>query len=143
LSEEAKKTLAEWRDRAVLRFDAEKIADFSLQTPHGSLQLEKAGELWNLKKPVAGRADPEGVNAFLSALEAAQVSSWLDESGENAKKWGLEKPIATLSIGQARLEVGARQKGGYTARKFGLESGFPVARCHFRAFGSPTARLAR
>lgn len=136
LEEATRKSFEAWRDRAVLRFDAEKIAAFSLQTPQGSARFRKADESWKLEKPAA-RADAEVVNAFLSALASAKIEKWLDENGADAKKWGLEKPLARIGLDGARLEVGARQNGGYAARNSASNAVFLLPDATFALFNRP------
>ena len=115
LRQTARKSFGEWRDSSILRFDAQ-TNDFSLQTARGRLGFQKNGEEWRLN-PLGVRADADVVNDFLTRLGAAQISRWFDENGANPTKFRLDKPRAVIEIGEAKLEIGARQKeGGFAAR---------------------------
>ncbi|PQV65525.1 protein of unknown function (DUF4340) [Abditibacterium utsteinense] len=114
------KSFESWRDKIILRFNAEQVVQIVLQTPQTSAVFTKNEENWNIEKPLRARADAATITSALAALQAARTTQWLDENGKNLEKWGLETPRATLSLrGEnlgAQLEIGAPQKGGYAAR---------------------------
>jgi hypothetical protein len=87
------------RDKQILSFDREKVD--RLEVAHGDVKLEltKAGQDWNITAPVQARADSGAVESIVTRLQSAQMKSLPAEQGADLKKYGLDKPVATATVG--------------------------------------------
>ncbi len=134
-----------WRDKAILRFESDKVTRIALQTPRLRANFAQNGEVWNIENPLRTRADAAIVNSAINTLQSARTTRWLDESGANLKKWGLDKPQATISLSgdqwSAKIEVGALQNsgdsGGYAARTSASRAVFLLPAAAFAIFNRP------
>ena len=116
----AQKTLFDWRDKSLLKFETNATAQLSLFTPNGRFELNKAGEKWRLQTPLATEADASRVAAILSKMGTARVTEFAAESLDEAKYYGLDKPsyifTITLNSGAQHTVQFGRQTGvGYYA----------------------------
>ena len=131
LAQAASRPLEEWRDRRVARFDLATVGRVTLGAQR-DIVLEKTrdstvspaigGENWRMMKPLPDAGDSEHIAALLQALQSAEVSKFLDNTGQN---WGFDKPTAQLVLdeGAPILTIGRKLNAGYAAR--GRASGAP------------------
>jgi len=87
------------RDKKVLAFEREKVDSLELVSPDQTLQFAKKGSEWSMVKPVAARADFGAVEGALERIGSVQMQAITAESGDDPKKYGLDKPSATISVG--------------------------------------------
>lgn len=78
-----KHSLTELRDRKVLALEAGVVAHLQLSWPESkgafTLELERdADQAWQLRRPIAGRADQQTVRTLLSNLEYLQATGFVD-----------------------------------------------------------------
>ncbi len=105
------------RDKALIKFDRDKVDGIEVSADGKPLQLVKSGE-WKITRPVQARADFGSVEGLIGQLQTAQMKSIVaaDPSPADLKKYGLDKPGATinLSMGSARatLLVGGKADDG-------------------------------
>jgi hypothetical protein len=106
------------RDKALLKFDREKVDGIGVTAGGKPLQLAKEGGDWKITKPVAARADFGTVESLVSRLEGLQMKSIVapEASAADLKKYGFDKPDASVdvSLGSARatLLVGGKSEDG-------------------------------
>ena len=106
------------RDKALLRFDREKVDGFDVTAGGKQLQFAKAGGDWTIMKPLQARADFSTVESLLSKLEGLQMKSVVtaEPTPADLKKYGLDKPEASVNVnvGSARatLAVGGKSEDG-------------------------------
>ena len=87
------------RDKKILAFDRDKVD--RLEIAHGDVKLElvKAGQDWNITR-----------------LQSAQMKSLPAEQATDLKEYGLDKPVATATVGlgstRATLVFGKTAEGG-------------------------------
>jgi hypothetical protein len=97
------------RDKAVLKFDREKVDGVEVAAAGKSLVMAKDGPEWKIKKPVETRADYGSVEGLVGRLQTIQMKSIAADQASPAdlKKYGLEKPEATVNInaGSARATL--------------------------------------
>ena len=96
------------REKALLKFDRSKVDGIEVSEGGKLLQFAKGGGEWKLIKPVQARADYSSVEGLLSRLEGKAKSFATNEaSPADLKKYGLEKPEATvnLSLGGTKLTL--------------------------------------
>lgn len=114
------------RDRDLLHVKRDAVKTLEIAGPQGSYALAKTdkGE-WAFTKPLATLAGRWTVDGLLGTLEGLRMESVAAEEGKDLKKFGLDKPTRTVTLGLAdggakTLEIGssagdkkwhAREKG--------------------------------
>jgi hypothetical protein len=104
------------RDKKILAFDRDKVD--RLEIVHGgvTLQLAKTGQDWNIIAPVRARADSSSIESIVTRLQSAQMKSLPAEEPADLKEYGLDKPVATATVGlgssRATLLFGKTAEGG-------------------------------
>jgi len=97
------------RDKVVLKFDREKVDGVEVDTAGKSLVMAKDGAEWKIKKPLETRADYGSVEGLIGRVQTVQMKSIAADQASPAdlKKYGLEKPEATVNIsaGSARATL--------------------------------------
>jgi hypothetical protein len=105
------------RDKAALRFDRDKVDHIEIDAAGKSLEIAKSGSDWNLTKPVQAASDYAAVEGLVGKVLGAQMKSVVAENATPAdlKKYGLDKPTATLTLGlgsaKATLLLGGKAEG--------------------------------
>lgn len=69
------KTTFQLRDKAILKFDREKVDAIAVDRDKLTVQLGKQGEAWVVKQPWAARADFGAVESLMSRLSSGQMKS--------------------------------------------------------------------
>lgn len=99
----------ELRDKTLLKFDREKVDGIEVDGGGKSLKVAKDGGEWKLTRPLQVRADYGAVEGLIGRLQTVQMKSIVanDASAADLKKYGLDKPDATvnLSMGSARATL--------------------------------------
>ena len=109
------------RDKAVLKFDRDKVTGLELTNASGTTQFAKSGNEWKLVKPIAARADFGVVESILERLHSLQMQSIVAADGSSdLKKYGLDKPTATINVNadsaRATLLLGSTENAVVNAR---------------------------
>jgi hypothetical protein len=108
----------DFRDKAALKFEQDKVTSIDLASSTQAVRLEKTGDDWRLVKPIQAPADFVSVNGLLGQLQSAQMTALKDrpEDLKDLKQYGLDKPevVATLGMGGStvRLELGRAADAG-------------------------------
>ena len=87
--------------KRLLNLDAKQVSHFELVHSNQTIVLEKSGTNWDLKQPIAVRADFAAVSATLDELEFAERSRTLSEQdllGASLAGFGLEPPRASIKL---------------------------------------------
>jgi hypothetical protein len=106
------------RDKAVLRFERDKVDRVTIDAAGKTVELAKTGSDWKLSKPLQAASDYSAVEGLLGRVAAAQMKSIVSENATPAdlKKYGLDKPAATVSLGlgsaKAELLLGGKTSDG-------------------------------
>jgi len=112
------KSTFDFRDKAALKFEQDKVTSIDLSSSTQAIRLEKTGDDWRLVKPIQAPADFVSVNGLLGQLQSAQMAALKDrpEDLKDLKQYGLDKPemVATLGMGgsNVRLELGRAADAG-------------------------------
>jgi Domain of unknown function (DUF4340) len=112
------KSTFDFRDKAALKFEQDKVTSIDLTSSTQGVRLEKTGDDWRLVKPIQAPADFVSVNGLLGQLQSAQMTALKDRPEElkDLKQYGLDKPevVATLGMGGStvRLELGSAADAG-------------------------------
>jgi uncharacterized protein DUF4340 len=109
------------RDKTAIRVDPNKLDAIEILTPQRTLRFAKANTEWQITAPTAGRADFSAVEGLAGRLAGLQMKSITAAEASDVKKYGLDKPSATVRLGtgsaQATLEIGSKSEdGGVYAR---------------------------
>ncbi|MFQ5964975.1 MAG: DUF4340 domain-containing protein [Candidatus Scalinduaceae bacterium] len=90
------------RDRQLLRFDAigtYGIEKVDLKYPDTTLTMEKTKQYdWMIKSPTEILADRDTVREFVEKIKDLQIQEYVDDSGKNFDKYGLNKPSVEVSV---------------------------------------------
>ena len=108
------------RDKTAIRVDRDKLDALEVTTPDRTLRFAKANNEWQVTAPAPGRADFTAVEALTGRLAGLQMKSIAEAEPADLKKFGLDKPAATVKIGsgssQATLIIGSKAEDGLYAR---------------------------
>jgi hypothetical protein len=108
-----------WWQREYVAVPPEELREISLVNRTGTIRLVKGDKEWQLAEAGAGQTlDAAKVQEFVAAVSRVALVDYL---GQEAKKeYGLDKPVATLTLttraGTVTLTVGAK---GDTAEQLG------------------------
>jgi hypothetical protein len=111
------------RDKAVLRFDRDKVDRVEIDAAGKTIELTKAGSDWNLTKPLKTASDYSAVEGLVGRIQSAQMKAIASDSASpsDLKKYGLDKPTVTLTVSlgsaKATLELGGKADDGSTYAK--------------------------
>ena len=119
------------RDKKVLTFDRDKVDSLELVSSDKTLQFAKKGNEWAMVKPVAARADLGAVEGALERVSSVQMQGITADNGDDPKKYGLDKPSATINVGlgssKATLTLGKTENGVVYAKDAARPMIFTVA----------------
>jgi hypothetical protein len=100
------------RNKTAIRVERDKLDALEIAIGDRTLRFAKANSEWNMTAPTQGRADYSAVESLSGRIAGLQMKSIVAEDKADLKKFGLEKPAATVRIGtgssQATLEVGSK-----------------------------------
>lgn len=87
-----RRSLADLREKRVLRFDRESIRRIDLAWGDASVTLEKSDGGWRMTAPLEDAADEETVDGLLSDLSFLRAEGFRDDSPSDAEV-GLDAPV--------------------------------------------------
>jgi hypothetical protein len=108
------RTTFDLREKAVLKFDREKVDGIDVSASGKTLTVAKEGSDWKITKPVQTKADFGSVEGLVGRLQSVQMKSIVADNPPPAdlKKYGLDKPEATVNLSagstRATLLVGGK-----------------------------------
>jgi hypothetical protein len=99
------KTVSDLRNKKVLEFETDDIDNVKVVDGAKELEVQKAGDDWQLKKPIETKADASEISTFTSAIKFARASTF-PEPPVDAKTAGLDTPAMkiTLHDGKAKAD---------------------------------------
>ena len=74
------KSTFDFRDKAVLAFEQDKVTSIELASSTQTIRLEKAGDDWRLVKPLQAPADFVSVSGLLGQLQSARMTALKDRA---------------------------------------------------------------
>jgi len=98
------KTVAVLRDKVVVAYAHDKVKRIDLESPKGSVAIDKDGAGWKLTAPEALKADPGAVNSLLWRVRDLRSAGFLGEEAADIPRF-LAKPEVTVRI----WEEGAKE----------------------------------
>lgn len=129
----AEKKTAEEKEKTVFDLTWDNVAGMTVENPHGIFVFEKAEKAegtssgvvqepqWRIMEPVKTDADQTTLNSMYNALKSLKVEQVVSEEPENLSPFGLDKPLAKITVrmkeGQnpATLLVGQKSPVGYNS----------------------------
>lgn len=108
------KTAFDLRDKSVLKVDRDKIDSVELVAGTQTVAIAKDGGDWKLTRPVPVKADYGTVEGLIGKLQTVRMKSIAaaDASPADLKKYGLDKPQATVNLNagsaKATLLIGGK-----------------------------------
>jgi hypothetical protein len=101
------------RDRDVLHLKRDAVKTLEISGPDGSYALAKDDKSeWAFTRPLATLAGRWSVDGLLGTLEGLRMESVAAEQAKDLKKFGLDKPTRTVTVGlgdgtKKTLEIGS------------------------------------
>lgn len=92
------RTTFDLRDKHLARVPTDSLSRIEVDAAPDRYTLERDGAGWKVVEPRPERADDAVVNKVVSVLNDLRATAIADEKGEDLSKWGLDKPVATLTL---------------------------------------------
>jgi hypothetical protein len=101
------KSTFDLRDKAILKFDREKVTGLELTSPEHPMSFVKEGETWRIASPVAARADYGTVEGVVGRFHTGQMKSLVTDNAADLAQYGLDKPARAITFiaGSARTTI--------------------------------------
>ncbi|MCX7918639.1 MAG: DUF4340 domain-containing protein [bacterium] len=93
-----KKEPIDLRDKKVFEFESNSIVQVNLKYPNTEFLCEKQKDEWWVIKPVRVKADRNKLNDILWKIQGLEVKQFIDESPNELRKYGLDKPQAEFKL---------------------------------------------
>src|SRR5262245_20132235 len=114
----ADKSPFDLRDKAVLKFDRDKIESLEIETAGHTIQLSRQGLEWEVLKPIHSHADLGVVSGLLTTLTSLQMTSIVASEGADSARYRLDNPVSTVRLVAAgskeTLQVGVNADESHT-----------------------------
>ena len=91
------KNVAVLRDKTVVGFDRDKVAQIEIESPKGTVTLAKDGDRWKITAPQALTADQVEAGAVLFKLHDLRAQSFLSDDASGIPRY-LAKPTVRVKI---------------------------------------------
>jgi hypothetical protein len=135
------KTAFNFRDKAILKFDRDKADVIEVVNGGNTIAFARQGTDWRISQPLAARADYAAVEGLAQRLSSGQMSSIVEASATDLRKYGLDNAPIRASVGtgsaRATLLVGTQNPDG---QRYAKDSARPTV---FTVDQSLTADLTR
>jgi len=125
------KSTFDLRDKSVVKLDRDKLDALEFTAGDRSARFVRPAGEWQIAAPVQARADFSAIEGLVSRLAGLQMKSLVDPPDADPKKYGLDKPAATVKFGsgssQATVVLGGKAaEGTVYARDLSRPSIFTV-----------------
>ncbi len=98
LSNNAKKSLLDWRNKDLLNFDNNAANRLLLTTPKNRFELKKENGKWQMVSPIKAAADESKISSLLSRVRYGRINEFMAEQINDAKQYGLDKPAYEFTV---------------------------------------------
>jgi len=121
LSNNAKKSLLDWRNKDLLVFDNNAANRLLLATPKNRFELKKENGKWQMLTPIKASADESKISSLLSRVRYGRINEFTAEQMNDAKNYGLDKPSYEFTVffgandAQKALSFGKKEGANYYA----------------------------
>ena len=96
--DEMPKTLDALRSHKVVDVFRYQVASIAYRGPEGTVELDKKGGDWKLRKPESRDVEEKDVNALLSLVVDLEVERFLDDASPDLAALGLAPPARTITL---------------------------------------------
>src|SRR5258706_12121344 len=89
------------KSKRIVDFDPKEVTGIDLVRSNQTIILERSSDNWDLKQPLAARADASAVNSILDELEFAERARTLTEKelqGVSLADFGLDAPVIRVTL---------------------------------------------
>ncbi|HIL12240.1 MAG TPA: DUF4340 domain-containing protein [Deltaproteobacteria bacterium] len=94
-----KKSVFDLREKRLFDFKPADVIAMTLETAEaGKIELQRAGDQWQLLEPVKGRADTRVVSNLLEALSTTRATAFYDQGHADSATTGLDEPSVSLTL---------------------------------------------
>lgn len=100
------KSLFDFRDKGLLRFQGEDIVGIKFQNDGESFSLDKQNDQWKIIDGEKTKADADEIKNFLKLVDKFKVKKFLHENPDSLAPYGLDKPSARLTLKTGKEDGG-------------------------------------
>jgi hypothetical protein len=93
------------REKKILKIDREKVDGLEVSDGTNGFQFAKSGTEWKIVKPVMARAEFGQIEGIVERLATAQMQALTTDSSDDLKKYGLDKPTATMTLSTGGMKT--------------------------------------
>ncbi|MBI2188175.1 MAG: DUF4340 domain-containing protein [Acidobacteria bacterium] len=142
------KTPFDLRDKAILKFERDKVDGIEVMEGTSTIQFSRMGTEWRVVKPIAARADSAAAEGLLTRLSSTNMLKVVEDAPADLRKYGLDRPsmTATAMAGSSRatLLVGRKaEDGGFYAKDSARPTVFTVEEALATDLGKDVADFRR
>ena len=142
------KTPFDLRDKAILKFERDKVEGVEVIEGTAAAQFSRSGSEWRIATPMAARADYAAAEGLLTRLSSTNMLTVVEEAAADLRKYGLDRPSmsATVMAGSTRatLLVGRKaDDGGFYAKDAARPAVFTVEEALATDLGKDIADFRR
>jgi len=94
------KSLFDARDKTILPFNREDIAQVALRQGEHSFELRREKDVWTVIGEARSPGDTDAINHFLNSVRSAKVAEFVAETPASLAPYGLDKPATELRLEQ-------------------------------------------
>jgi hypothetical protein len=87
------------RDKDILKFERAKVDSFDLSRGATRYSFRKADGEWDIVQPIAARGDFGLIESAVERVASAQMQRLVEPEPADLRKYGLERPTATVVVG--------------------------------------------
>lgn len=85
-------------EMTALQFDRAGIESFELRQDEEDVRCIRAGEEWEMRRPVEAQCDETLIASILESLSSLQAERFLEADSTSLGQYGLEDPVIELSV---------------------------------------------
>ena len=88
----------EFRDRKLTDLIMAQVVRAVLKTPAGEMELQKAGDHWDIVKPLHTRADDQKVSDLIAQVTTARIQQFAADDKGDLHPYGLAEPRGSITL---------------------------------------------
>jgi len=88
----------DFRDRKLTDLIMAQVVRAVLKTPAGEMELQKAGDHWDIAKPLHTRADDQKVGDLIAQITTARIQQFVADDKGDLHPYGLAEPRGSITL---------------------------------------------
>ncbi|HST29881.1 MAG TPA: DUF4340 domain-containing protein [Chthoniobacterales bacterium] len=88
----------DFRDRKLTDLIMAQVVRAVLKTPAGEMELQKAGDHWDIAKPLHTRADDQKVGDLIAQVTTARIQQFVADDKGDLHPYGLAEPRGSITL---------------------------------------------